>query len=215
MKEVNLIKIPIDQYGYDDNKIYEYNEISFEPGVIFIVGANGSGKTTFMQQVEKYVKHSDDLSNTAVIFVKCNDSMSVVDRTFMTGSNIELGASILSSSEGERMSIALTTAFDWMWEQCRKPKIKSVVFLLDSLDSGIDIPSLRTIRRVLDDVIGIAKNEFDTELYILVSANDYALVENRTCLDVRSGEKIIFKDWNDYANFCEESNKFKQDRYSK
>ena len=152
-----MIKIPIDQYGYSETKLYEYDSVCLEPGVISLVGANGSGKTTLMNQIEKYVKYSDDLSNTAVIFVKCNDSISVVDKIFMTGSNIELGASILSSSEGERMSIALTTTFDWIWEQCRDSKIKSVVLLLDSLDSGIDIPRLRIIRGVLDDIIAIAK----------------------------------------------------------
>ena len=208
------MEIPIDQYGYSETKLYEYDSVCLEPGVIFLVGCNGSGKTTIMHQIEKYVKHSDDLSNVAVIFFKCNESMNVVNETFMTGSDIELGATILSSSEGERMSMALTRAFNRMWDQCKNSKIHSVIFMLDSLDSGVDIPTLRMIRGVLDETINIAKDEFDTELYILVSANDYALVENRKCLDVRTGKTLIFHSWTDYAEFCEESNKFKQDRYS-
>ena len=207
-----MIKIPIDPYSFDDVRLYECDSVSFEPGVTFLVGCNGSGKTTLMRQIEQYINYNDDITDTASKMFKCNDSMSAVDKAFAFEKDIELGATILASSEGERMAIALTQAFDWMWSQCRDSNIESVIMLLDSLDSGIDIPSLRMIRKVLLDVIDIAKNEFNTNLYVILSANNYALVENQKCIDIRTGDIIQFANYEDYASFSEESAKKKNNR---
>ena len=60
-----------------------------------------------------------------------------------------------------------------------------------------------------------AKNKFNTDLCLVLSANDYAVVENRTCLDIRTGRTINFNNWSDYVDFCIRSNIIKQNRYSK
>lgn len=211
-KEFTMIKIPIDPYSFDDIRLYECDSFSFEPGIAFLVGCNGSGKTTLMHQVEQYINYNDDITDISAKMFKCNDSMSAADRAFTFDNNIELGVTILSSSEGERMALALTQAFGWLWAQCRDADIDSVVMLLDSLDSGIDIPSLRMIRKVLLEAIDIAKNEFDTNLYVILSANNYALVENQKCIDIITGDIIQFSNYEDYASFSEESAKKKNNR---
>lgn len=217
MKNESVFDITIDPYSDDDIKLYDNETFSFSPGVDILVGCNGSGKTTLLSRVEYKINHNNTDSMIAKVF-KCCDTLGVVECVFTFGrgpDDVGFGATILSSSEGERMALALRQAFDWMWAQCKKDSIKSVFLLLDSLDSGIDIPTLRMIRRVLNEVVTVAKQDFNTDLYILVSANDYALVEGCCCLDVRTGKYIQFESWDDYADFCVRSDKHKQQAYSK
>lgn len=216
MKNESVFNITIDPYSDDDIKLYYNETFGFSPGVDILVGCNGSGKTTLLNRVEQKINYNSDDSMIAKVF-KCCDTIGVVECMFTWGGsdNVGFGATILSSSEGERMALALRQAFDWMWAQCKKDSIKSVFLLLDSLDSGIDIPTLRMIRRVLNEVVTVVKQDFNTDLYVLVSANDYALVEGYRCLDVRTGEYIQFESWDDYADFCVKSDKHKQQAYSK
>ena len=99
-----------------------------------------------------------------------------------------------------------------MWYQCKQSSISAIVLLLDSLDSGIDIPTIRMILGVLEEMIAIAKTQFNVDLYIVISANSFAMVENRDCIDVNTSKIVHFDNWNQYVNFCEDSSTRKQAR---
>lgn len=199
----------------DGGQLYARSTFSFEPGVTVLVGCNGSGKTTLMRRIEDKYKWGRSQEVSAKVF-NCCDTGSEIGRLIglaPTMDSISLGATMLSSSEGERMAQALKGAFDWMWGECRKVDVEEIFMMLDSLDSGMDIPTLRMVRGVLDDVVGIARSDFGKELYVLVSANSYALIEGRECLDVSTTRIISFGNWDDYAAFCERSHEKKDRRY--
>lgn len=206
----------IDPFGKDDTILFKNPEIELNPGITVLVGCNGSGKTTAMEQIDSYINRleTDDISSR---YCLCSDTGKEIDRLigfFGTSKTVAQGVTMLSSSEGERISQALISTFNWIWSECKKEEVQTVFAFLDSLDSGLDIPSIRMILDTFEEAIGIAKNEFNTDLYLVLSANDYAMVENRTCLDIRTGQSIDFNSWSDYVDFCIRSDRIKQDRYS-
>lgn len=191
----------------DGGILYTCPTFSFDVGLTFIVGCNGSGKTTLMERIDDEFRWGK-VDGVVSRRFRCADIQSPLDG-FLMGGGSELAATMLMSSEGERMAQALVAAFDWMWEQNRNDGVKEIWMMLDSLDSGIDIPTLKMIRGVLDDVPQMVSKD----LYIIVSANSYALIEGRECLDVSTAKRLTFRDWTDYARFCERSHEKKDRRY--
>ena len=211
------ITIELDKYDNDGAILYKTDKIEFNPGVTILVGCNGSGKTTLMNQIDR--KHHYSNSNIISNIFTCCDTYKEMDRMMYDPRSYDYSmdkvATMICSSEGERIAIGLTSAFDWMWAQCRNSEIHSIFMLLDSLDSGLDVSNLRMIYNVIEESVGIAKNDFSTDLYVIISANDYALVENHKCLDIYTGETITFKDFNEYSEFAMKSTEIKEKRYEK
>lgn len=210
-------EIKVSTLGYDGGRLYARSTFAFEPGVTVLVGCNGSGKTTLMCRIEEQYKWNRVQGVSAKLF-RCCDTNMEIDRLFWHAATKEArgrGVAMISSSEGERMAQALTAAFDWMWNECRDKDVKKIFMMLDSLDSGLDIHTLRMIRAVLDEVVGVARHDFGKELYVLVSANGYALADGRECLDVSAARTVRFKDWDEYASFCERSSMKKERRYDR
>ena len=210
-------EIKVSTLDDDGGRLYARSVFSFEPGVTVLVGCNGSGKTTLMRRIESRYGWGRERGVAARMF-RCRDTDDEMSRLIgfaPTDDSFALGASMMSSSEGERMAQALKSAFDWMWNECRNDGVTEIFMLLDSLDSGLDVHTLRMIRDVLDDVVDIARKDFGKTLYVLVAANDYALVEGRECLDVNAARRVAFKGWDDYAAFCERSHEKKERRYER
>ena len=72
---------------------------------------------------------------------------------------------------------------------------------------------MKSILDTILNVIDIAKDDFNKNLYFVLSANSYALVENNECLDVRTGSYIEFNNWNEYLEFINRSHEIKENRY--
>ena len=209
------MKIKINPIGKDGTRLFENDIFDFDQGITVLVGCTGSGKTTMMQQIERQIKSNKN--GVAAKYFLCNDTGKEIDRLLYIGGKkaLDLGCTMLSSSEGEKITMNLIHVFDWMWNECKKNNISDIILLLDSIDSGLDISNIRMIKDVFGDIIEKAKNEYDITLYILVSANDYVLVENQKCLDVRTGEYVVFDSWDEYVDFCIESHNHRENRYSK
>jgi len=207
----------IDPIGKDGTKLFKNSSIDLQPGITILVGCNGSGKTTAMEQIDSYINRLETNDISSHYFLCCATGREI-DRLIGfigTSQTVEQGATMLSSSEGERISQFLISMFNWIWSECKKDEVHTVFAFLDSLDSGLDIPSIRMVLDTFEDAIEITKNRFNTDLRLVLSANDYAIVENRTCLDIHTGRTINFNSWSDYVDFCIRSNSIKQNRYSK
>lgn len=209
------ITIKVDQYDSDNGLLFKKEEFIFDPGITILVGCNGSGKTTLMKQIEsKYGWES--INGVIAKKFSCCDTENEISRIMQFGSNkdsIHRATTMIFSSEGERITQGLVSAFNWMWNECRNSETTKIFMLLDSLDSGLDVVNIRMIRDVLTESAEIVKNDFKKELFVILSANDYALVEGCECLDIYEGERVTFKDWNDYLAFVTRSSVIKETRY--
>lgn len=209
------ITIDFDQYDGDGILLFESDKITFNPGITILVGCNGSGKTTLMNQIRNKYEYIE--SRIVANLFTCCDTSREMDRLMFYGSQdraVNRVATMLCSSEGERIAIGLVSAFDWMWNQCRNKDIDDIFVLLDSLDSGLDIFTMKSILDTILEAINIAKDDFNKNLYFVLSTNSYALVENNKCLDVRTGSYVEFKNWNEYLEFINRSHEIKENRYN-
>lgn len=122
--------------------LFENPRFSFEPGVTFLVGCNGSGKTTLMRQVDEKFRFGSVDGVVSRVF-DCTMTSDEIGRLIALDGRheaVSIAATMMSSSEGERMAQALTRAFGWMWNQSRRDDVSAIWMMLDSLDSGLDKP---------------------------------------------------------------------------
>ena len=80
----------------------------------------------------------------------------------------------------------------------RKNKDEEYIFvLIDAIDSGLSIDNIEEVKNLLN----IVKNDCGDNLYIVVSANNYSLVEGEKCIDVKNNKEIMFSDYLEYKKF--------------
>ena len=153
---------------------------------------------------------------TSRMFSAVNESHDGPGSLLLSGrdEDITLAATMLSSSEGERMSEMLSRAFRWIGAQMRQGEATEIWLMLDSVDSGIDLPTIRMVKGVIRDVTeDVAKD--GTDLFVLMSANGYAIAEGERCTDVTTGRRMSFGSWDEYAEFCLASADAKDGRYQR
>ena len=114
-------------------------------------------------------------------------------------------ATSLSSSEGQKIVIRLNEFAINLGNFIRKNKDEEYIFvLIDAIDSGLSIDNIEEVKNLLN----IVKNDCGDNLYIVVSANNYSLVEGEKCIDVKNNKEIMFSDYLEYKKFiisCKEN----------
>lgn len=195
-----------DQTLDDEGEVlYEYESLDISPGVTVLVGCNGSGKTTLMKIMKSQLKND----KTAVVIDA--DTHHAQSRA-LSGNDVITMATYVSSSEGEKMSIAQGPIFQSIGAFVRDhtDDVKSLWILMDSFDSGSDIPSIR----IMKEMLHLVESDLpDIDFYAIVSANMYEFTRNETSIDVTTGNHLTFDSYEQYSDFVEQSYKRKQKRY--
>lgn len=198
----------INKKYYDKELLYKKSEFTIEPGVTVLVGCNGSGKTTMLRHIKRKLEKED-------IPYLYYDNMTegghnAMDRAVFYG-DATLFATQAFSSEGEQIVINLGTAARKMGAFAKQNKGKEEMwFLLDAIDSGLSIDNVQNIKDYLFDTI-ISDNP-KTNVYIVVSANEYEMCDGEQCFDVTNCEYIEFSGYDEYRTFIRQSRKYKDKR---
>ena len=186
-------------------------------GVTFIIGPNGSGKTTYLNQLASIFKNknvsrwesieeNNKIENEYSSFYYNN----VTEEKFAKQNWLDRGDSFLfaasfENSEGQDMYDFLIDKVSDIGACVKKAKDsnkKGIFILLDGLDSGLSIDVLNKLKVELFDFIIQEELKDNFEVYILVSANSYEMVEgNYDCLDIRNMNIVRFKSYDDYKNY--------------
>ena len=214
------------------------DEIEIKEGLTVIVGCNGAGKTTLLQNIE------DELVDNKVpvkLFNNLNSGGYSAEEAFFND-DIEFGAALMTSSEGESISLRLgqhasklhnflrtgkykkNDRIEAFAEALRsfgdnsddKPEIVSNErwLLFDATDSGYSIDNIIELKDLFT-IIEKDAERCNVELYIVISANEYELANGENCFDVHEGKYIRFKDYDDYRQYIINSRKIKEQRYEK
>lgn len=83
-------------------------------------------------------------------------------------------------------------------------------FLFDAVDSGLSIDNIVELKEYLFKPV--FEHFLENEIYIVISANEYEMVNGEQCLDVYNGRYVTFNNYNEYRDMVFESRKWKEDR---
>lgn len=210
-------------------------EVEFQSGLTVLVGCNGAGKTTMLQNLKSVLKKED-----IPVFYFDNEKdggTNARSKAFYEG-NIEFGATAMSSSEGENIAMNLgSCAAKWRnflktgddgdsynrlaaafarFEKKEEAEEKELSnerwILLDAMDSGFSIDNVIEMKELFNIVLEDAKT-LGVELYIVISSNEYELVHESNCMDVTEGKYIRFENYDEYKKFILHTRTKKDKRY--
>ena len=186
------IKIKTNPYG---KKIYKKASCIIEPGISVLVGRNGAGKTTFLRMVKEQCKKNGIKTFCYDNYKEGGDKAT---QRYGYDENISALARALFISEGEQIFYNLGEKIRDIGKFVKdNANEKTIVILLDALDSGLDCDGVEQVKKIFNFII----NDFSGDLYILISANNYGLVEGSKCFDVQNCEYIDLKDYTDFKEF--------------
>lgn len=201
-------KIPRDPYcmGY---KVYKKTMIEIKSGLTVLVGCNGAGKSTLLIHIKELLKEEK------IPFISFNNltdgGSNSKDHAGFIGDFVFL-ATALESSEGEEIILNLGKFAKKTGEFIRDNKNKEELWiLLDAADSGLSVDNVIDLKGLFNLII---KDKPDSDIYILISANEYELARKEKCFDVQNGKYVTFSDYEDYRNFVLETRKEKDRRKS-
>lgn len=204
MITINMSKNPWAEEG-EKTVLYQNPHFTFETGVTVLVGRNGGGKTTLLNGIKEYCEkknipcyHYDNYTqggdHAKSEYGYFGDFNSLVD--------------VLFRSEGEQIYENFCNQVKKIGAFCHKHQTaEKLVFCLDALDSGLDCDG---IKQILDCFNLSTKDNKDKEVYIIVTANNYGLIRNQKCLDIKTNTIKRFNTYEQFEEFI--LSRYKEDR---
>ena len=186
-------KIAKNFYCWDKGKLFYKDHYEFSPNKItYLIGPNGSGKSTLLFATE------DKLSRTKVLCIRIRD--------MDTDSFYGLGGDFVTqfaSSEGQARQARILGQFG---DAVRRAKRKindydEVMFLIDSLDSGMSVDCCIEARQALEKTIIPDLNKLEKPWYLIITANQYELIKgSENCLALPILEYVSIKTYEEYVD---------------
>lgn len=202
------------------NPRYTNNEsvpvsVNFQSGVTMLIGSNGTGKTTLMNQINSIFNKGSwekiDDNNNIESEYSCYYYNNVTEEKFRKQSWVDDGnlvhriASTFENSEGQDIWDFLYYKLPEMGSAVRTSKEqnkKGIFILLDGLDSGLSLDKLYKLKEQLLDFIIDEETTSDFEVFLICSANSYEFIKGYRCIDVVSLEQVdIFSTYEDFENY--------------
>lgn len=173
-------------------------KLDVNPGIYYLMGSNGSGKTTTLLQIKEFcIKnkykylHYNNLSDGG------NNMIGLA----INSGHGELAASMMCSSEGQQIRNVIFNYAPAIGQLSRKETNKPIFLLLDAFDSGLDIPGCYWLVEAFKLFTDNSPN-----LYIFVTFNNYAMIENiqnysnSHIINVRNGKEEIIKSYKRFSS---------------
>ena len=206
-------------------------EIEIQEGVTILVGCNGAGKSTLLRNIEESLEKDN---------IPCMHYDNRIDGDKSTRRfDFEYLSAMMSSSEGENISVNLNYLMHNIklfidtgytreqkereqWNIAflgdkyidRKADSKEKWILFDAIDSGYSIDKVIELKLFLEYLVDVGKQK-GLSIYVLVSANEYELVDGSNCFDVISGKYITFSHYAEFKKFILHTRDLKNRREEK
>lgn len=192
----------------DDMRLYLRKEVTFNPGLTTLIGCNGSGKTTLMMLIKDELRKDNDILLLSYDdrFDGQSNLMSALGFRGDTTGVINM----FTSSEGERIIRGVGYFAQGIRKRIQKANPKEIWILLDAVGSGLSIDGIRNIKDLARVII---EDNQGTDVYFVVSTNEYEFTIDADNIDVTTFRHKQFKDYDDYRNYILKTAKKKEKRY--
>lgn len=199
--------VPIKPFD-DDMRLYLRKMVTFNPGLTTLIGCNGSGKTTLMTFMKDGLRHDKD-----VLLLTYNDrseGQSNLMEALAFRDDMSGVASMFMSSEGERIIRGVGYFARGIRKRIQKANPKEIWILLDAVGSGLSIDGIQDIKDLAKAVI---EDNQGTDVYFVVSTNEYEFTIGADNIDVTTFKHAQFKNYEEYRKFILKTSEKKQRRY--
>ena len=119
-------------------------------------------------------------------------------------------ANMFMSSEGERIIRGVGYFAQGLRKRIQKANPKEIWILLDAVGSGLSIDGIRDIKDLAKAVI---EDNQGTDVYFVVSTNEYEFSIDADNIDVTTFKHVQFKNYEEYRKFILKTSEKKQRRY--
>lgn len=195
-------------YYEEDGEIFDKTIVTMQPGVTVLVGCNGAGKTTMLNQIRQTLENKDI---PYLFHSNLTDGEKEYRGKALFHGNINFVARSMMSSEGENIVNVMKEVARKMGTLSRNnPTAKELWFLFDAIDSGLSVDNIVDLKEQLFS--SVLENEKGKDVYFVISANEYELARDENCLDVIGGKYIRFNDYEEYRTFILQSKEAKRKR---
>lgn len=205
MREFKIHCDPLDM-GYP---LYLTDTFCINSGVTVLVGCNGAGKSTLIQMLMQSLRKDN------IPYLSFNNLTEGGDHARSKAgfyNDFEFLATSICSSEGENIIMNMGNYAREIGHLCRsKPEAKELWFFFDAVDSGLSVDNIVELKQDLFQLV--QETNPGKDIYIIVSANEYEMARDESCLDVRTGEHVHFSSYEDFREFILESRKLKDRRH--
>lgn len=203
MLEVKIHKDPYELKHY----LYKTGTIRLNEGFTVVIGRNGCGKTTFCRTLKDFCNKNDI---PCYSYDNYHDGGSTAMQVYLGMEDFESLVSTAFHSEGEQIYYNLGMQIKQIGSFIKKYReSKQLVVVLDTLDSGFDVEGISELKHLTGVMIDDCKKH-GIELYIVITANNYALIHKSNCIDIKTGEYHYFDNYEAYEKFI--MNQYKKDR---
>ena len=196
--------------------IYKKGRITIREGLTILVGPNGMGKTTLINNL-KYKLDKMDIPTYK--YDNQHDGGNTAMQRALNRNMIDVLASMAMSSEGEKILVNMQTIAKEMGSFVRKNindcimNNKELWIFVDALDSGFSIDNIIDVKEYLFKTIIKDCKSKEVPVYIICSANSYEMCNGEYCFDIYNGNYVTFNNYEEYKGFILAQKDIKDHRY--
>ena len=195
---------------YQEGNLYKKDFVEIKEGLTILVGCNGSGKTTMINQMKDQLKKDESVEFLEFNNLTQGGSNKVSELAFHD--KFDEVALRLLSSEGENIYYNIGDIIRKIGRAIHKRDKEKLFIFLDAIDSGLSIDYCSELVETIKEIIIPDAENSEVELYIIASTNAYELAKGNECLDIQNCKYRTFRGYEYYRKFILNSRKYKNKR---